>query len=252
MLFVGASALLLSPRLAPRALATSRVPSRALNLRGGAPAAALRLYCKPSRDGTAVGDCPFCHSVRMTLELKGVAYEVLPTTPAQKPDWLLERHAGSMPCLHDPASDESIADSAAIAASVDERYATPDGGAPLGAPPNDAALAATAPFFKALAGYVKNTDDSRDAELRDALCAVIDSIEARACPSEDWALPCDRAGHAQAYMRDAGSPDFLGGAQPGLADCNFAPKLHVMRIAAAHFKVAAAPPQPGSCLALPL
>lgn len=99
----------------------------------------IELLCKAGPDGASLGDCPFCHYVQMVLRYKvrprlgrwctcmhvciryarhttrpdslaqqhyyitqGLKYRLVPLTPEDKPEWLLEGYGGKMPCLvHD-------------------------------------------------------------------------------------------------------------------------------------------------------
>lgn len=179
----------------------------------------LTLLCKPGSDGVKLGDCPFTHTVRMVLSLKGLGHTLAPTKPEDKPAWLLEKHNGALPCLvSDAGSGEgSVTDTTTIIKHIDETYPTPEaaGGAPLGASPNDAAADATGAFFGGVARYLKNTDDSKDAELLAGLKEQLKKLED--------------------YLKTAGTP-YLGGSVLGMADCSLAPKLFVMDVAGKHFK----------------
>lgn len=163
------------------------------------------LYCKASRDGAQVGDCPFTHYARMAMEVGGVSYELKPTK--NKPEWL-----GSMPCLAvSPDGAEAISESSVIAAKA--------------LPPSDideASLEATKSLFGAVAKYVKNTDPSADEELLQNVLVALESLEAR--------------------LKDLGTV-FLSGTddQPGLSDCSVATKLYVLTVAGGHYKDFALP-----------
>ena len=61
---------------------------------------AMDLYTKAGPDGS-VGDCPFSHTVRMVLAVKGLQCTVHPCAPDQKPAWLVQDLGGKMPCLDD-------------------------------------------------------------------------------------------------------------------------------------------------------
>jgi len=167
-----------------------------------------KLFCKPSVDGTKVGDCPFTHFARMALELGCKGYTACPTKPEDKPQWLLDKYGGSMPCLAPSEDGEgAISESAAIAAT----------GMPP-TPADDAALATAKPLFLGIAKLIKNTEadgEGADPGLREGLEATLQALDA--------------------HLSAAGTP-YLAGESPGLADCSVATKLYVIDIAAAHFK----------------
>ena len=60
----------------------------------------MSLYLKAGPDG-GVGDCPFAHTVRLVLHVKGLDCELQPCAPEQKPGWLVADFEGKMPCLDD-------------------------------------------------------------------------------------------------------------------------------------------------------
>jgi len=57
------------------------------------------LYIKPGPDGKGIGDCPFAHQIRMVLHEKNLEYSLFPTSPQNKPKWLIEEYDGSLPAL---------------------------------------------------------------------------------------------------------------------------------------------------------
>ena len=62
---------------------------------------ALQLHVKAGPDGKSNGDCPFAHAIRIALDAKQLAVDVVPHAPDAKPDWLVNDHGGKMPCLRD-------------------------------------------------------------------------------------------------------------------------------------------------------
>jgi len=161
------------------------------------------LYCKPGKDGASVGDCPFTHYSRMALELAGNDYQLKPTTKEAKPEWLLEKHNGAMPCLALSEDGEgAVAESSKIAAAA--------------LPPSEtdsASLEATSSFFGAIARYLKNTDG--DAALKEKLDEALLKLDAR--------------------LAEVPGPFLSGTDTLGLADCSVATKLYVLLEAGNHF-----------------
>jgi len=62
-------------------------------------AGGMSLYIKPGIEDKSHGDCPFAQYIRMVMEELGLEHEVLPVTPEDKPQWLLEHYEGKLPCL---------------------------------------------------------------------------------------------------------------------------------------------------------
>ncbi|KAJ8603790.1 hypothetical protein CTAYLR_000192 [Chrysophaeum taylorii] len=164
------------------------------------------LYCKPSRDGEGVGDCPFTHYARMAMEVSNQAYQLKPTPKADKPQWLLDDHGGSMPCLA-PVADGTgaVSESAKIAA-----VALPP------TPEDEKSMSETSTLFGSIAKFIKNTDPSADEELAQGVYAALEKVESR--------------------LEVLGTPYLSGKEDPGLSDCSIATKLYVLTVAAPHFK----------------
>jgi glutathione S-transferase len=188
----------------------------------------VELYCKPSASGE-VGDCPFAHAVAMALVLRQVKFDFVPTSREAKPQWLLQKHDGSMPCLRvsrtetGACSDDtfsgsvSLSDSRAILEYIDahlgareeERGSLSAGGAA-------AALVDRVALFPAFARYCKNTDDVNDTELRGNMNAALLRLEDE--------LTATAAAAAAAADASAGS-FALGGTRATVADCLLGPTL---------------------------
>ena len=158
------------------------------------------LYCKPSKDGLNVGDCPFTQFARMAMEVAGKDYELKPTKKDEKPAWLLEDHGGAMPCLF--MDEGALADSGKIAEAA--------------LPPNAEDLKskdATSSLFGAIARFIKNTDDDKDPDLLKNLGAQLIKLEKR--------------------LEEV---PYLSGDAIGLTDCSVSTKLYVLLVAGKHFK----------------
>ena len=171
----------------------------------------MTLYVKPAADGTSVGDCPFAHFVRMVLEEKGLAYDLVPSTPEAKPRWLVDDYGGKMPALRHRR--ECYVESEVIAQYLDFFFREPELGG--GVAETEAATEAVDGFFPAMAQFVKHrpNGDDEDGEKRAAL-------EDRLRALEDYLGDGARTG-----------PYMVGdGEQFTLLDCSLAPKLYVMEV----------------------
>lgn len=169
------------------------------------------LYTKAGPRGVSLGDCPFSHSVQMALRLKDVDYNVVPCTAETKPAWLVEEVGGKMPCVcHDGVPHVETSD---ILAWIDTEFAGPSLAVPA---EMTEALAGGFGLFPAIAKFTKNTDDSKDGDLRGSLTEAL--------------------GRLRAHL-SARQTEFLCGPDPTLADCNLLPKLYVLEHATAHYKV---------------
>eukprot|EP00929_Paragymnodinium_shiwhaense_P115442 TRINITY_DN84316_c0_g1_i1.p1 TRINITY_DN84316_c0_g1~~TRINITY_DN84316_c0_g1_i1.p1 ORF type:complete len:226 (+),score=45.72 TRINITY_DN84316_c0_g1_i1:67-744(+) len=168
------------------------------------------LYTKAGPDGKSLGDCPFSHTVQMALKLKGVEYDVVPCTQDTKPQWLLEEVGGKMPCvLHEGVPHVETSE---ILAWIDATFAEPALAVP-GA--MEELLKGRFGVFPGIAGFTKNTDDSKDAELKAKLLEAL--------------------GRLAAHLK-ATPGGFLCGKAPSLADCDVLTKLYVLQNATAHYK----------------
>ena len=169
------------------------------------------LFTKPSyADADKVGDCPFTHFVLMAFHIAGKSATPVPTKRDNKPQWLMDQHNGSMPCLAPNGvadGTDSVSDSMQIATQ-----ALPP------TPVDDASLAAAQGFFPSIAKLIKNKDapgEGGDAELREGLTAALTKLDA--------------------HLKATGS-SYFSGAAPGFADASIATKLFVISVACAHYK----------------
>ena len=169
----------------------------------------MTLYCKPGPDGTSVGDCPFAHFVRLVLEEKALPYEVRPSVPDAKPQWLIDHYGGKMPALRH--RKECYVESSVIADYLDFFFPTP----PLkgSSAEMDEAEQVAAGIFPALAKYLKHTPDGDDEDA--ALCVGLQ----------------EALGALEGHLTKDGrrGPYLVGdGEQHTLVDCSLAPKLYHM------------------------
>ena len=177
----------------------------------------MSLYLKAGPDGKSLGDCPFAHFVRLVLEEKGLEYELIPSVQETKPDWLIEYYEGKMPALRH--RKECYVESDVIAEYLDFFFPEPALKATKAA--TEAAEAAIAGFFPAVAKYLKHTPDgdAEDTELRENLEQVLANLESHLQRS-------DRTG-----------PFLVGnGEQMTLVDCGLIPKLYHMESGLEAFK----------------
>jgi len=132
---------------------------------------------------------------------------VIPCSAASKPGWLLERHAGKMPCLQH--NGETLTESGDIARYLDREFPEP---ALLTGPNVDRISSDISAFFPALAKFVK--------------CAEFD------CGLEAGLL--EEAGRVEAVLERGPGP-WLAGPSLALPDLSLGPKLHHMQSTLAAF-----------------
>lgn len=173
------------------------------------------LFCKPGRDGTSLGDCPFTHFARMAMAVAGKDYVLKPTRPDDKPEWLLEKHGGSMPCLtEDPdGGTGAVSESAKIAAA-----ALPP------TPADDDAMKVTKGLFPAIANFIKNSNRGDDEKMLKTLTTELGKLEKHLASLQ-------------------GGPFLSGTDTLGLSDCFVATKLYVLLYAGGPLKEYAFPNQ---------
>ena len=188
----------------------------------------MTLYCKAGPDGSSIGDCPFCHAVRITLEEKQLAYHLIPTTADTKPAWLVDYYEGKMPALQH--GRECYTESVVILEYLD--FFFPQPAMQCSAPATAAAAAAAAVdgLFPAVAAYLKHTPDGDEDDLvlqqalQDKLQVLNQHLAANAVAADDDDTTNNK-------------PLFLcGNDQFTLEDCQLAPKLYHLQIGLQAFK----------------
>lgn len=178
---------------------------------------AMTLYVKPAEDGRSVGDCPFAHFVRMVLTEKGLEYDLVPSAPEGKPQWLLDDYGGKMPALRH--RKECYVDSEVIAQYLDFFFKEPE--LSVGGRDTEAATVAVDGFFPAMAKFTKHAPngDEEDAVRQAALEEKLQTLE-------DHLSNGARTG-----------PYLVGdGEQFTLLDCSMAPKLYAMDVCLTEIK----------------
>jgi chloride intracellular channel protein 2 len=170
------------------------------------------LYCKAGPDGVSIGDCPFCHAVRLVLEEKNLPYQLRPAVPETKPAWLVEFYGGKMPALQH--GKECYVESDVICEYLDFFFQSAS--RPANQKPASA-VAATAVdgFFPAVAAYLKHTvnGDATDSLLCDQVRAALQKLETH-----------------------LSQKTFLRGEHFTIDDCKLVPKLYHLGIGLAAFK----------------
>lgn len=178
----------------------------------------MTLYAKAGPDGKSMGDCPFAHFVQMVLQEKGLEYDLAPSTQETKPNWLIEHYEGKMPALRH--RKECYVESDVIADYLDFFFQEPP--LKVGSKTEiEAAEAAVAGIFPAIAKYLKHTPDGDE-----------DDLELKAGLEEKLtALETHLAGEGRT------GPFLVGnGEKISLMDCSLAPKLFHMETGLDGFK----------------
>merc|ERR1711988_1726949 len=134
----------------------------------------IELYLKSNGDGTQIGDCPFGQFIQLVMLKKGLRYDVNPTMPETKPDWLTSKHEGKLPCLMHKG--DSMTDSLAIAEFIEKTYPH-NSLTRQGAFSYQEVLEKTSGFFPALSAFIKNKDESKEASLEAAVEAQLDNLD---------------------------------------------------------------------------
>ena len=97
-------------------------------------------------------------------------FQVHPCTKETKPQWLVEKHAGKMPCLVN--GDDIITESSDIALYLDKTHPEP----PLASGPQvDQISQQISGFFPAMARFVKSVEHSQ--ELEDKLLVELETLD---------------------------------------------------------------------------
>ncbi|KAI5069591.1 hypothetical protein GOP47_0015892 [Adiantum capillus-veneris] len=152
-----------------------------------------------------LGDCPFCHRVLLTLEEKGVPYDLKLVDLANKPDWFVEINPeGKVPVVKHEG--KWVPDSDVITQIIEERYPEP----PLQTPADKASVGSK--VFSSFVKFLKSKDSSDGSE--EALVAELTALNV--------------------YLKENGP--FIAGDKITAADLSLAPKLLHLKVALAHYK----------------
>jgi glutathione S-transferase len=139
----------------------------------------MTLYCKAGPDGKTIGDCPFCHAVRLVLEELHLDYELIPTTSETKPSWLLDFFEGKMPALRHGNScytESSVIIDYLLGLSHDQLSQA------------NSNEATNAGLFPAIAKYLKHRpdNDEEDGNLRSDLKTILQRMNEHLAGKTFW------------------------------------------------------------------
>ena len=173
------------------------------------------LFAKQGPSPNVMGDCPFTQKANLALRYQKASFDVYYIDLANKPDWFLDlNEAGSTPVFVD--GSHAIGDSDEIIEHADK--IGKQSGLKLNreSDPNwDDAFEAVSPLLGALVRLLKNKDNTKETELKDALTNALKNVDA--------------------FLGKIDSPYILGDSVSAL-DCNLAPKLNHIMVAAPHYK----------------
>jgi len=186
------------------------------------------LYVKAGKDTESLGDCPFSHKVHMALRAKqleeDLELDIVKINTTDKPGWFLELNPrGTVPVLQ--YNKTLVCDSTDALNALDELFPPPLLRAEKDSPLYATASSAVAAVFPAFAKYLKCGADSELAAHKESLDAAL--------------TPLDE--HLQ-----TAKTDFLCGPSITALDCDLAPKLYHVTVAAAHYRAYQVPPQLGA------
>ncbi|EDV25120.1 Glutathione S-transferase DHAR3, chloroplastic [Trichoplax sp. H2] len=169
---------------------------------------ALTLYIKAGQH-TLLGDCPFCHRVRMVAALKNIEPELVFINVAHKPESFTKLGSNTVPVMQD--GDVILTDSNDISCYLDEKYQ------PTKAlETNDEnCKSAGAAIFGKFAALMKNKDSALDGSLRQKLLDELRNFN---------------------EFLSSRSNRFISGDSLTHPDCSLLPKLYHVRVAGKHFK----------------
>ncbi|KAI8466233.1 MAG: dehydroascorbate reductase [Monoraphidium minutum] len=162
------------------------------------------VYVKGDPKTSTLLDCPFCHRVLLTLETKGIHYDLRHIDFADKPQWLVEKFDGKVPVLEE--GDMQMNDSDKIVEWLEEKMPTPA----MKAETPEAA----AKFLPAFRGYLMAAPEEAE-DKKAAWMGALDTLEAA--------------------LAKVPGPLF-GGASLNAVDAALAPKVYHAFTALKHFR----------------
>lgn len=173
------------------------------------------LCAKAGPDGNSLGDCPFTWKANLALRFKENDFKTFYIDLSDKPQWFLDlTESGSTPVFVDGSS--AIGDSDEIVEYADEIGPKKD----ITLIREDdarwnAASDVVSPLLKSFINLLKNKNESDESSLKDALTNALVNLDK--------------------FMAETGGPYLLG---KGVSawDCNLAPKLQHIMVAAPHYK----------------
>ncbi|CDP00026.1 unnamed protein product [Coffea canephora] len=152
-----------------------------------------------------LGDCPFCHRILLTLEVKKVPYKLHLINTDDKPQWFLAVNPeGKVPVIK--FDDKWISDSDVIVGIIAEKYPEP----PLSAPPEASSVASK--IFPAFVKFLKSKDPNDGTEQ-----ALVEELKA-----------------LDEHLKAHGP--YINGEKISAVDLSLAPKLYHLETTLDHFK----------------
>ena len=172
------------------------------------------LFVKAGKDGVALGDCPFSQKANLSLRFQNIDFTVDHINLKDKPQWFLDLNEdGTTPVYVDQTL--AIGDSEEIIEHADKIATTGFKLIREDDPNWQKAYDAVAPIFGSLVRLLKNKDDEKEDELKAALTDALVQLDQ--------------------YLASIDSKYLLSDTVSSL-DCNLAPKLEHIIVAAGHYK----------------
>jgi glutathione S-transferase len=166
--------------------------------------ASLKIYVKGDPATNTLLDCPFCHRVLLTAEVKHVPYTREYIDFDNKPEWLQERSGGKVPVINE--GDFWLPDSDEIVKYFEEKFPEPSMASKV---PADV----TSGFFGAFRNLLFAKPEE-EADKKAAFFAEVDKVEG--------------------YL--AANGPYFGGEKLDATDASMAPKMYHALTALGHFK----------------
>ncbi|PXF44523.1 Glutathione S-transferase DHAR1, mitochondrial [Gracilariopsis chorda] len=178
------------------------------------PPSGKMLFAKAGPDGTTLGDCPFSQKANLALRFNGVKFDVHCINLSDKPQWFKDlTEAASTPVFQE--ADTVLEDSDKIVRHADAIGTAEAKLVRENEPLWNDATAAVGAVFKPFVTLMKNRDVSKEEQLRQDLDSALQKVE-----------------H---ILAQTGAP-FLLGEHVSALDCDVAPKLQHIMVAASHYK----------------
>lgn len=168
----------------------------------------LNLFVKASKDGTSIGDCPFCQKAAMALHANNVNFDVTLIDLSNKPEDFLKtiNPKGSVPCAVIKETSEIITDSDEIIQKACPDFIPTE-------IPND--IKEVTNIFTPFVKLIKNKDTNLEPDLKNDLKYALSNFDN--------------------YIK-ASVPNLIGGNKVGYLDCKVAPILFHIEVAGQQYK----------------
>ncbi|XP_072984796.1 probable glutathione S-transferase DHAR1, cytosolic [Typha latifolia] len=154
----------------------------------------------------ALGDCPFCQRVLLTLEEKKIPYELKLIDLSNKPDWFLKINPEGKVPVFNWGDGQWVPDSDVITQMIEEKYLKPS----LVTPSDYSSVGSK--IFSSFIKFLKSKDPKDGSEQ-----ALLDELRS-----------------LDEHLKDHGP--FINGENISGVDLSLAPKLFHLEIALDHFK----------------